>query len=401
MTQLAHSSREVVFVNRVYWPDTAATAQLLTDLATHLAANGWRVTVITSTTSRAAAKSEVHDGVKIVRVATRRIQSHGVTAKAWAFATFYLGSLWAMARTVRRGSTLVVMTDPPLLAVPASAVARLRGARVIHWIHDIYPEIAVAVSGHRTLNILRPFRNSAWRRADVCVTLGTEMADVVESASVSHERIRIIPNWPPIGLETPSTADRGSALRQHFGFTRSFVVMYSGNLGRVHDLDGITAAAELLRPRRDIQFAFVGGGPQRAQLESQVATRRLEHVRFLPVQPRELLADSLAMADIHLITLRHGCERYVFPSKLYGIVAVGRPVLFVGPPDCELADSVVNHGFGVAVPSGDAVALARTIEALASDPARVARLRARATEFATTVTFNRAARAWEEALRAC
>lgn len=402
MTSPGDNSREVVFVNRVYWPETAATAQLLTDLATHLAARGWRVTVIASNAGAASeAKSEVRDGVRILRVTAPRIRTHGVAQKARAFAAFYLGSLLTIARTLRRGATLVVMTDPPLLGVPATLLARLRRARVVHWIQDIYPEIAVAVSGHTAFSALRPLRNASWRNADVCVTLGTDMAGVVERARVSPHHVRIIPNWPPIGLETPASDENGAAFRDQFGFARSFVVAYSGNLGRVHDLDGIIAAAELLRPRPEIQFAFVGGGPQRAQLESAVAVRGLANVRFLPVQPRERLAASLAMADVQLITLRRGCEQYVYPSKLYGIVAVGRPVVFVGPPECELAQLVVNRGFGVAVPSGDAAALATAIESLVADAARIAKLRARAREFAATVTFAHAARAWEEALQAC
>jgi glycosyltransferase involved in cell wall biosynthesis len=392
----------VVFVNRVYWPDTAATAQLLTDLATALAATGWAVTVVTNHPNvPSTSLTETRAGVRVVRVSTTSPRGHGIGEKAMAFATFYLGSLWALAKILRRGTTLVVMTDPPLLGVFASLVARLRGAQVVHWIQDIYPEVAAAVTGHSWLKVLRPLRNAAWRNADLCVTVGGDMAEILYRAEVERDRTRVIPNWAPAGLEQPPKAEHVLAMRKEVGLQDSFVVAYSGNLGRVHDLAIITAAADLLRENKQVMFAFIGDGPQRPLVEADVAARRLPNVKFLPAQPREQLAVTLAMADVHLITLRPGCEHFVFPSKLYGIVAAGRPVIFAGPVDSELSKLVLNAGLGLSVASGDAGALAEAIESLAADPTAVAHFRSRSLAYSATVNFDHAADAWRRALEAC
>ena len=152
------------------------------------------------------------------------------------------------------------------------------------------------------------------------------------------------------------------------------MVAYSGNLGRVHALEPLLAAAAILRDEPNVLFLFVGDGPQRPALEAAAAARHLDNVRFLPPQPRAQLAASLSAADLHLVTLRPGCERLVFPSKLYGIAAVGRPVIFVGPVDCEMAATVRDGGFGVVVPPSDAGAIAGAIRRLAADAAGRRRL---------------------------
>ena len=374
----------IIFLNRFYWPDEPATAQLLADLAEALAAAGHDVTVIASHPGDPRVPPrETHRGVHIERVASSRGSHSGLARKAADFATFHLGAMARLFRLVRRGETIITLTDPPLIGVGAWPVAAFRGARLFHWVQDIYPELAMELAGQRWLAVLRPLRNFAWRRADGCVTLGTDMAAVLAAAGVATTKLTVIPNWPPAGL-TPQPLSAAAALRASWRLQDKFVVAYSGNLGRVHDLDPVLALAAALRGDERIALVFIGGGAQRLALEAEARRCHLDNVHFHPSQPRAQLAASLALGDVHLVTLRPGCERYVFPSKLYGIAAVGRPVIVIGPRDSELARLVTTHDFGRAFDRAEIAALAQEIRALAAAPAECARRGAVAAEFART-----------------
>lgn len=384
----------LIFLNRFYWPETPATGQLLTDLAEALAAQGHAVTIITSRPGGVAmASEETRRGVRILRVRGTRLARGGIPGKALDFATFYTGALWRLLRGSDRGTTVIALTDPPLIGIGAWLVARLRGARMIHWAQDIYPEIALALTGHRWLRVLRPLRDIAWRRADRCVALGSDMAAVMAAAGVAGERLVMSPNWAPEGLTTYPD-DRTNTLRQTWGLDGKFVVAYSGNLGRVHDLAPILAVAETLREESSIAFIFIGDGAQRSSLLAEARRLGLANVAFFPPQPRSQLAESLAVGDVHLVTLLPGCERFVFPSKLYGIAAVGRPMILVGPAGCEVARVVTAHGLGLAAERSDITGLADGIRHLAADPAARARHAAAARRFAASHDATAAAGRW-------
>jgi len=383
----------LIFLNRFYWPEEPATAQLLTDLAEAFAREGHDVTVVTSHPGHAGLPHrQVHHGVTIRRVRSTRL---GGLGKVLDFATFQLAALGRLLLLARRDDRVVVLTDPPLLGIGGWLTARLCGARVHHWVQDIYPEIAVALTGHTWLALTAPLRNLAWRRADGCVTLGTDMAATVAAAGVDPRRIAIVPNWAPAGLE-PQPASAADELRRAWGLEGKFVVAYSGNLGRVHDLWPVLDAAAELRGDPGIAFVFIGNGPQRAALEAGASQRGLTNVQFHPPQRRSRLNAALALGDVHLVTLLPGCERLVFPSKLYGVAAVGRPVVVIAPRDCELARLVESAGLGRAFDRADPVALAAGLRALAADRAVVDRMGRAAERFGRDATGpTRALAAWQ------
>ena len=356
----------VIFVNRFYWPETPATGQLLTDLAESLAAHGHLVSVITSRPPNGElAPRQQHNGVTIHRVRGTRSGEAGVLGKAIDFATFFCGATWRLWREAHRRDVIVSLTDPPLIGIAAWLVARWRGAKIVHWVQDIYPEVAIELAGQRWLRIARPLRNRSWRDADACVTLGADMAAAISAAGVSAARAHIIPNWAPAGL-APTDPRETRALRAAWGLEGKFIVAYSGNLGRVHDLGPVLDVADALRDTPSIVFAFIGGGAQRDMLQATVTRRGLTNVRFLPPQPRAQLAAVLSAADVHLVTLRPGCERVVFPSKLYGIAAVERPLVFIGPTDSEIAGIITARGLGRVASRDEATRTAAFLRALAT-----------------------------------
>jgi len=262
----------------------------------------------------------------------------------------------------------VVMTDPPLLGAWATKQAKRRGVTVIHWLQDIYPEVAMSVTkGSWLLRWLRPLRDAGWRNADACVVPGADMATFVRSRGVNPSHITVSANWAPAGL-SPQREDATSSLRRDWGLDGKFVIAYSGNLGRVHDLVPIIHLARSLKESPDFVFLFIGSGVQRKAIEKLSIDFQLPNVQFRSAQPREKLATSLSVGDVHLVSLRGDCVQWVFPSKLYGIAAVGRPVMFIGPLECEIARIVSDHGFGAAFRPDDLAGMAAALRAWRDDP---------------------------------
>ena len=366
----------LVFVNRYFHPDHSATSQMLSDLAFFLAGAGHEVRVVTSGQryDDPAATLPPHervDGVEVFRVRTTRFGRDKLLGRAADYATFYLAAGWRLWRIARAGDSVVAKTDPPLISVAAGMVTRWRGARLVNWVQDVFPEVAEAL-GVRALagpqsGLLRWLRNGAFKRAAANVVLGQRMAEVVARAGAQASGIRVIPNWADMEAIHP-VAVADNPLRREWGLEGHFVVCYSGNMGRAHEFDTILDAAERLAvTAAGMRFLFIGGGAQRRLIEDAAQRRRLANVQFRPYQERDKLSLSLGVGDVHLVSLRAELEGYMFPSKLYGILAAGRPTVFVGDPQGEIALLVEREGIGVAVAHGDAVGLADTLTQLADD----------------------------------
>lgn len=359
------------FLNRFYWPNESATAQLLHDVATGLAQRGHRIVVLTGDDSEHgnAPGREIQAGVEIRRVSRNR-RGGGLRQKAVDFASYLIWSAWTLARHCRRGDTVVAMTDPPLLGVVAGFVAGLRHARVIHWAQDIYPEVAIALAPHALVrglaHLALPFRDASWRGADRCVAISGEIAALMAARGVPENRITVVANWAPRGISALPRSG-GDSLRAAWGLSGKFVVAYSGNLGRVHDLEAIVDLAAALRPFRNLSLLIVGSGPGQRHLVDAVASRGLDHVCFQPPQPRARLNEALAVADVHLVTLRAECVGLVFPSKTYGIARAGRALAFIGPAGCELARLIADHRMGVAFPRDEVPQLAAVLHRWSED----------------------------------
>lgn len=362
----------VHFVNRFFWPAEPATAQLLLDLAESLARGPWSVSVVAGLSSPGLPRSETHAGIQIVRIGRPMAAGQELGRRALDFAFFHVAALRTLWRTVQRGDVVVALSDPPLIGVTAALIAKLRGARLVHWVQDIYPEVVQAVTKSFAAKlatvVLRPVRNLAWRRAAACVTLGEDMAAILKAAGVTQDRLHIVANWAPQGLGPGDAADV-MALRTRWEIGTRFVIGYSGNLGRVHDLDGVIRVAEDLRSDPQFLFLFVGHGAGFAALHAAAEQRKLTNIRFLPPRPRRELSASLSVPDIHLVGLRPGCESVVFPSKLYGAAAVARPVLVLGAENSELADIVRRNGLGAVFSPGDTTGISSYLRALAADAA--------------------------------
>jgi len=369
--------KRVVFVNRFAWPDHSATAQMLTDLASGLATRGWAVTVIASRLRYEGGDPlpprEGHAGVAIHRVATTRFGRGALPGRAVDYASFYLTASFAAWRLLRRGDILVAKTDPPLLQVPLALVAWGRGARQINWMQDVYPELAAAL-GLRLFaqwpgRLLAGLRGRSIRASAGTVAIGGRMKERLVAAGADSATVAEIHNW---GDDAVLAAAAGpSPLRAAWGYAdERLVVGYSGNLGRAHELDTMLDAARLLGAGEapevaPVDFLFIGGGALRERL----AAAALPNVSVRPYQPREMLPQSMAVADLHWLSLQPALEGLIVPSKFYGAAASGRPVLFVGDPDGEVARLIRHHACGWTFCPGESAEVAELLRDLAGNRA--------------------------------
>lgn len=374
--------KRILFINRFFHPDLAPTAQLLADVTEALKDAGPQVYIITSRQAYTDPKADlppraVFHGAQVHRVWSTRFGRKGLAGRALDSVSFMLAAAWRMLFLVRPGDLLVAKTDPPLIAALAALVCRLRGARLVNWVQDLFPDVAV------TLGVVRPkgaahrilcaLRDLALRQASLNVALGERMAERMAELGVERNRIHVRHNWVDSDLVTPLPRDK-NPLRTSWGLGERFVVGYSGNFGRVHEFSTILEAAQLLNQDPAVVFLFVGQGARLEQVRKTVDDLGLTNVVFKDYQPQERLRESLAAADAHLVSLLPGMEGCVVPSKFYGVAAAGRPTLFVGDPDGEIARLLARHQCGLSSAPGDAKRLAEHIRALAAAPEDCARM---------------------------
>ncbi len=374
----------IIFLNRFFHPDHSATSQMLSGLAFALARRGHQIAIITSRQRYDAPeallpKRETVEGVQIHRVSTSRFGRAGLIGRAVDYLTFYAAAAAQLWRLARRGDIVVAKTDPPMLSVVTGPIAGWRGCQHVNWLQDVFPEVAeaIALTGRQSNILYRPLRwlrNRSLRAAAVNVTIGERMTERLEHFGINRAQVRAIPNWADGQLIRPIEA-RGNALRTAWDLTDTFVVGYSGNLGRAHEMETLLGAIAALEHDNadaglNVTWLFIGGGALLERLKRDVETKRLRSVRFEPYQPRERLAESLSAADVHLVSLRPELEGLIVPSKIYGIAAAGRPAIFIGDRDGEVARLVDRYRFGITVAVNDAHALASAVQDFAGTPDR-------------------------------
>jgi glycosyltransferase involved in cell wall biosynthesis len=342
---------------------------MLTDLALDIAETSQKVVVITSRQRYDDPSAELpsHEevgGIDIHRVRAPRFGRGNLLGRSLDYLGFYISASIRLWQLCHAGDTVIAKTDPPLISVPAAWIARKKGARLVNWLQDLFPEVAIALgvrgfAGHMG-RWLRWTRNWSLHQAEMNVAIGELMATRLLAQGIPGDKLVVIPNWADGAAIRPVLPEQNS-LRREWGLDGKFVVGYSGNLGRAHEFDTIMGAAETLKDHPHIVFLFIGGGKHWEAVRRETEGRGLENVRFHPYQSRKQLHLSLGAADVHLVVLRPEFEGLVVPSKIYGCMAAGRPVIFIGDPEGELSRLINAHQFGVSCPTGDYRRLAASI----------------------------------------
>ena len=375
------SPMRVCYFNRSYWPDTGATGQLLTELAEDLVSvHGLEVTVITGYPLTAAAPvpaEETRNGVRIIRARVTTLSPRPFVGRALNYVTYFLSALWAALRLPRQDVT-IALTDPPIIGLAALAARPRYG--MVFYCQDIFPEVAGLLADFKSPivnGILDRINRFLVRRAARIVALGETMASrLIHGKGADPEKVTVIHNWADTAAITPSS--KHNAFAAAHGLESAFVVLHAGNIGLGQNLDVVIDAAALLTTRPDILLLFIGDGSRRQALEDAVKERKLSNVRFLPFQPRDQLRWTYASSDVCLVSLKPGLAGYIVPSKLYPILAAGRPYVAAVESLSEVAALTERHRCGVVIPPGDAARMSAEIVRLADQKAEREAMGARA-----------------------
>ena len=362
----AASRPEVWVISELYYPEETSTGYFLTGIAEGLAQNVPTGVICSQPTDaargRLAPRRERRNGVEVVRVLSTRLDHRVLLWRLINALTISVSVFVNVLLRVRRGDKVIVVTNPPTLPVVTRLAARLRRARCILLVHDVYPEALAAAGilrrGGIVYRVADYLSRSLYGGFDRVVVLGRDMRLLVaQKISVPPETLPIITNWGDVAV---SAAAR-NPFRQGLGLAGKFVVQYSGNIGRTHGIGAMLAAASALRDDRSIHFLVIGEGSQRRAVEAIVAAGKLPNITLLPSVAREELGAALSACDVALVTLVAGTKGVSVPSRMYNILAAGKPIIAMAEQGSELATVVDGERVGWVVAPGDVDGLVAAI----------------------------------------
>ena len=361
------SKPSILMINRVYPPERGATGRMMQDLAHALVENGWRVTVLSVVPEQIGTPPQSINHQKIVsKVKPKSLMGYG-----WNWAL-----LFYKAMKLPKHDIVLTMTDPPMLSLLGRYVASAKNTKHVHWCQDMYPDLlpALKVKFPKILmSLLERVNLRTMRKSKRVVVIGQCMARRLCSKGISPNKVTCIPNWTDFEILSPSAgADytklpekiQSAAKRPEHMFrddSPKFRVLYAGSVGRAHPVRAVVEAAEILSEYKEIEFLFVGDKHAHSVLAQERAKRGLENIKFMPFQPLSKLRQVMESGDIHLVTMREEARGMLVPCKFYSGLSVGRPTVFLGPPNCEISDVIQQYNAGVVVTSADGRALADAI----------------------------------------
>lgn len=387
---MAEADPQVTILTEYFAPEEASTAQLVTDLATGLR-NQFAVSVVTALPSYHAddrsisvPKRDTQDGVDIRRVRATRFAKDRLPLRLLNWITFtVLGTLELLVHR-HDDDVRVVLSNPPILPLAPWFAKRIQGIPYVYVIYDVYPEMPIELGyveeGSLAARFSHRLTRTFYRDADRVVVLGDSMErhlteKLEDDSGFNPEKIEVIPNWEdPEFIEPMDKAENDFA--QEHETVELFTLVYSGNIGRFHELETAIDAMEILeeRGRDDIQLMVIGEGARKPGLQEYVEKREIDNVHFLPFQPLERLPESLTCGDASLVGIKPEMEGLCVSSKLYSSLAAGRPVLSIVGEDDEVGRVVRKHDCGAWIEPGDAASAAEVLEAWADDSNRTAEL---------------------------
>ena len=328
-----------------------STAQHLTDLATALASRGHEVTVVASDRGyddpiKRFASREKWNGIDVIRIPTLSLGKSTRWRRAFNFGSFLL-ICGLRLLTLSRFEVVVALTSPPLISFLATLFVKLKGGSFCFWMMDLNPDEAIAAGWlderSPTTRFLQRLLNYSLRNAARTIVLDRFMKERVVAKGVDPAQIEIIPPWSHDDNVSYSAVGR-EAFREQHGLVDKFVVMYSGNHSPCHPLDTLLAAALALKPQTEIVFCFVGGGSEQAKVREFAVRHALENVKCLPYQPLGQLSSSLSAADLHVVVMGEKFVGIVHPCKVYNIMSVSAPALYIGPTPSHITDIASSQG---------------------------------------------------------
>lgn len=362
-------------INQFFPPDYAATGQLIEELAHNLKGCG-HIEVFTSQPSYAfdrddSPRTESHDSLNIRRSESARFWSQRIRGKAVAGAIFFIRTALHLLRRCDSKGLVLLTTAPPFLPLLGYFLSFIYKIRYVCLLYDLYPDIAIELGvidkQHWISRLWERCNRLTWERSAAIIVLSETMkARIIAKQPGIEPKIVVIPSWVDVAQIAPIRKQDNWFARQH-GLVEPFTVLYSGNMGRCHDMATLFEAILLLR-HTAIQFVFIGGGEKRKDFQRDVATLGLTNCLFLPYQPREHLPYSLTACDVSIVSVSEGMEGLVAPSKLYSAMAAGRPIASICPENSYLNEVFDLAKCGKTIRNGDSEGLANYLDRLSQNP---------------------------------
>jgi glycosyltransferase involved in cell wall biosynthesis len=374
---------KILLLNQTFYPDVVSTAQHLGGLAEALAEKGHEVTVVTGRRAyddpdKIFPAQEMWRGVRIFRVFSTRFGKQAKWRRAADFASFIVNCC-AQLLFLRRHDIVVALTTPPLISFIGAWRAKLWRAKFCYWVMDMNPDEAIAAGWLRADSfmgkMLERMSRFSFRRAGRIIALDRFMRDRIIAKGIAPEKIAVIPPWSQDNDVRFDAAGREQFRKAH-DLQDKFVVMYSGNHSPVHPLDILMQAAERLKNDKSIAFCFVGGGSEFKRVQRWAEVGKRANVLCLPYQPLNQLSASLSAADAHVIIMGNAMLGIVHPCKIYNVLSVAAPVIYIGPQPShvtEILDKLGDEHLAIRVAHGEAETLANQIQNLQQKTAGVRR----------------------------
>jgi glycosyltransferase involved in cell wall biosynthesis len=378
-------------MNEYYPPDTSATAKMGAQVVAALAERH-RVTVIAGMPSYDPEERYSYKllrrhrcgNVTVERVGSTSYPRHQMRQRTTNYLTYV--SLAIPRAAFLRGDLVLAMTDPPFVGIAGAIVSFLTRRPFVYNIRDLYPEMALGgniVQPGRLPQLWEWMHRRALRRAQRVIVLGDDMRERILAKGIAPSRVVTVRDGAAPPSRVASAADP-AAQQIRGGFP--FVLLHAGNLGFYGAWETLIRAGRALAPE-GVGLVFVGDGAKRAQVES--LAEGCDGIRFLDFRPAAEIPAVMAAGDLHIVTVKRGLEGVVVPSKLYGILAAGRPVLAVAPASSDVSRLVREADCGVAVEPEDAEGIVRCVRELSGQPQRLQEMGRRARELSSR--FLRAA----------
>lgn len=371
------SNKKIIFINRFFYPDQSATSQILTDLLVNIEADidAYFHVISSRNTYQNDAKLSPHDklnDININRVWTTRFGRSNLIGRAFDYLSFYISTFFWLLMHVKRGDVVITKTDPPVISFVSYLITKLKGAVLVNWLQDLFPEVAGELGVINKNSILYCFlkrlKNISLSAANMNIVIGEKMAALVEEQGVDSSHIDVIRNWS-VSEKVEYVEKDKNHLISEWGLKDKFVIAYSGNFGRAHEYEPIKKLVTDLQDD-DVVFLFIGGGKYYDDLKDYAQASDLPNIVFKPYQDKKVLNYSLSTADLHLISLIPSLEGLIVPSKFYGIASIGVPMLFIGDENGEVGKVIKDKQCGYILSPNDydnGVSKVREIKAAKTD----------------------------------
>jgi colanic acid biosynthesis glycosyl transferase WcaI len=380
------SKKKVWVISELYYPEETSTGAFLTQTAEGLARR-FLVRVLCSQPTygargQRAPVNEVRNGVKVHRCWGTTFNKDVLPLRLLNMFTITLSIMLNAVGRIQAGDCVLVVTNPPLLPLVVALACFIRRAKCVLIIHDVYPDVLIATgalsSGSSLAGMIAWIMRVLYRRMASIVVLGRDMETLVRSKLPNGvDWIVTIPNWADLDLVNPLPRSENALLGQ-FGLANKFVIQYSGNIGRTHGIEYLTQCAEQMRNGSALHFLFIGFGGKKAWLKKAVEDRGLKNVSILDYRLRSELPQSLNACDVAIVSLARGMTGVSVPSRMYNIMAAGKPIIAVADAASELAQVIRDENIGWVVEPGNVEALKAAIDEAMGNPGRLIQMGLRA-----------------------